>query len=840
MESAELTIDESPGLRKAVPVEAPEVAPVPAGAGLRGRRWWAGTAVVLAAALAALIPTTGDIGLTWDEPAYRYSQLMSAQWWEQLSSARSWGDLRALLDPETLLYYWPYGRFGINFHPPFAGQLNLAAHAVFGSWMKDIPARRMATVIEFALTIAILFGFMSRRYGAGTGLAAAGSLLLLPRLYGQAHLVDTDIPGLLLWAATAVAFWNGLHGERARPWRMLVGVLLGLSFLEKMAAVGVLLPLLLWLVVGHLPRSLKRPGARADWIDGLVTSAVLLLPLGLAFQEIQGLQRQLPLPRQTNLFVHKPASDLPGAILALPLLAWILRRLLGRVFPRSPVWGVERPALEIWTAILAFAPVVGWLGNPAWWRDTLPRLAHYYTLSSNRRGALPDIQIIYFGQIYEYSLPWHNGWVLLGITVPVTILLAGAVGLFWGVGRIRSDRIPLYFLVHFLTLPVLRMLPTPAHDGVRLFLPAFFFLAAFSGWGTMAAARVLGKLVRVPTAVSAAIAISLVLIPAAVDLAHIHPFELSYYNALIGGPRGAWHRGFELTYWFDSFNDQTLEEINHRLPTDAMLQMPNVLTNPPTFQELQTLGALRGDIRLGESPWEKPSERFPFIAMQTQDSKASAFSRLLFAMRPWYAREPYEVDGLRLATVADPIAVSRAWALQTLLDAADRSPPDPPAAPEWVRAIDRFLVPPSKVTHDPRTGAAPSRENSTSILGRFWGDGLTKIHRLTLNQDVLDWARKDPQGLLQAARYLADHKDAGKDPTAQRLVRLVPRSSLDRLLRIRPEGLVEGVQILVDHTDDVMKVMTRYGYTDPATIGGFLDRDLPDRPEVIAGETAGR
>ena len=39
----------------------------------------------------------------------------------------------------------------------------------------------------------------------------AGSLLFMPRLYGQAHLMDTDIPGLLLWAATALAFWKGLY-----------------------------------------------------------------------------------------------------------------------------------------------------------------------------------------------------------------------------------------------------------------------------------------------------------------------------------------------------------------------------------------------------------------------------------------------------------------------------------------------------------------------------------------------------------------------------------------------------------------------------------------------------
>ena len=63
-------------------------------------------------------------------------------------------------------------------------------------------------------------------------------------------------------------------------------------------------------------------------------------------------------------------------------------------------------------------------------------------------------------------------------------------------------------------------------------------------------------------------------------------------------------------------------------------------------------------------------------------------------------------------------------------------------------------------------------------------------------------------------------------------------SSLDRLLKARPQGLVEGVQILVDRTEDVVKVMTRYGYTDPETIGGYLDRDLPDPPDVIAEDSA--
>jgi hypothetical protein len=51
---------------------------------------------------------------------------------------------------------------------------------------------------------------------------------------------------------------------------------------------------------------------------------------------------------------------------------------------------------------------------------------------------------------------------------------------------------------------------------------------------------------------------------------------------------------------------------------------------------------------------------------------------------------------------------------------------------------------------------------------------------------------------------------------------------LQQLLRVRPEAFVEAVQILNAHPDELVHVMNRYGYTDPPTIGGYLDRELPN------------
>ncbi len=777
--------------------------------GLSGRGWWLGCALVVLGALLATVPTVGDIGLTWDEPSYRTSQVVSAQWWEGLAKARSRSDLNALTSADALLYYWPYARFGYNFHPPLAGQLNLLTHAVFGRWMKDIPSRRMASVLEYVATIALAFGFLARRYGAWAGGVASAALLVMPRVYGDGHIAATDTPGLLLWVVTALATWKGLHEPKARRWRVLVGITLGLGFVEKMAAVAVLGPVLAWLLVARLPRTFLGKEGRADWVDGVATSTAMLVPLGLAFREVLRLARLFPPPNEADLFTMHPPAAFSGAILLGPLLVWAVRRLAGLAMPSHPVWGAERPALEIWTAILAFAPAVGWLGNPAWWRETLPRMAHYYQLSADRRGALPDIHILYRGDLYTYSLPWHNAWVLIAITVPAGILLASIVGLIWSLIRSLKvrDAIPWYFALHLVTLPALRMLPTPAHDGVRLFLPTFFFLAAFAGRGAVAIGDGLARLFRHPNACRGAVA-GLVLLPAAWQLAAIHPFELSYYNELIGGPRGAWRRGFELSYWYDAFNGRTLDDLNRVLPDGASVDFFNPLINTPTFACLQELGALKGTITLG-SP---DPDSIPYGWMLTHDSKATPMTRLMFAMTPLYARTPGQLGGLRVVTVDSPGAVSRAWALDILTRGVGT--PEVSRAPGWVRDSP-WLRP----------------------FARFWGEGLTRPSPPAVDEAIFARARDDPDGLRAAARAVADRRPIAPGSGASKLMSYLERLNsaawrdwVDGLIRNRPEALAEAVEILIARPDAVRSVLLRPSYTDESTIGGFLDRD------VIRGE----
>ena len=105
----------------------------------------------------------------------------------------------------------------------------------------------------------------------------------------------------------------------------------------------------------------------------------------------------------------------------------------------------------------------------------------------------------------------------------------------------------------------------------------------------------------------------------------------------------------------------------------------------------------------------------------------------------------------------------------------------------------------------------------------------------TLDQTVLNWSRTDPAGLLAAARLVAAKRPNEQDENARRLLELItaePRPEpstilTEHLLNSRPYALVEAVQILNSHREEVVKVVTRAGYTDPQSIGGYLDRDLP-------------
>jgi len=247
-------------------------------------------------------------------------------------------------------------------------------------------------------------------------------------------------------------------------------------------------------------------------------------------------------------------------------------------------WGIlyhRRKCIPALAAMALIGPLVFVLGWPALWHHPVVGTLDYLG-DKVARMAIPTY---YFGRTYaDQAAPWHYPMVMTLITTPVLMLGAGALGAVGavrargsscGAQRGREDTRAAAALLLFsciVPIAVIALPGIPKYDGVRLFLPAFPFLACLSGLGMDAAlswAR--GRCAsgsRVPHAVLA----GLLLLQCA-PLVLFRPFYLSYYNALAGGPWGAQRLGMEATYWGDPFDSRARAYVNQRCPPGGKMAL---------------------------------------------------------------------------------------------------------------------------------------------------------------------------------------------------------------------------------------------------------------------------
>lgn len=232
------------------------------------------------------------------------------------------------------------------------------------------------------------------------------------------------------------------------------------------------------------------------------------------------------------------------------------------------------------------------------------------------------------GQLY-LNTPWYLPFAIVAVTVPVTLLLLAVVGVFWNPERRgtisgkQASKDNLRTTSRFLSLPgsdwtglhllglltilLYYTLPfTSIHDQDRLLMPAYFHLAALTGEGFAVVVPWLTGIVGSRRKVEAA-GVSplgagllgfglgvLFLAPGFINIVRLHPSELSYYNELIGGVKGAQQHGMEATYFAGTYG-HFLPELN-RLPAGSKVWV--VPNSWDVLYYYQRNGLLRDDIVL--------------------------------------------------------------------------------------------------------------------------------------------------------------------------------------------------------------------------------------------------
>lgn len=280
-----------------------------------------------------------------------------------------------------------------------------------------------------------------------------------------------------------------------------------------------------------------------------------------------------------------------GFLAPVPLLAW------GLVYRRR---AMLRPAFG-----LLLGPVVFVLLQPAIWHHPLAGIADFVRMSLTREQWNPH-WVLFLGKVHDFSGPWYYAPFLVLATVPEVTLLLSLAGAARALRDRLRDALAGSSLIHFAFFMLVTMAPAaPLFDGVRLFLPAFVFLAVLAGLGLAALVSALEARAAAAGRWSAArmralrgVTAALLLGGAALPLARIHPFGLEYYNAFVGGISGARAAGLETTYWWTVLTEEHLAWVNGLVPARARLRF--VPMDPDLHELYQDLGLLRRDIQVVE------------------------------------------------------------------------------------------------------------------------------------------------------------------------------------------------------------------------------------------------
>lgn len=468
-----------------------------------GRTGWLAAGLAVVAVLAGL-PGLSEIGVTWDEPEYFQSVERIQEWTARAAD----GELPEMLSPDAIRRAWDVERYH-NPHPP-AYKIGMAlTEAVVGSRLGEVAGYRLSNLLAFGLLVGLLTAWTARLTSTTAGLAAGLSLLLMPRMFGHAHIAATDMPLTVAWFMGTMGLFFYARNGRVR-WIMLAGLALGLGMATKFTAFLLPAPLIVWILVAARSR----------------------------------------------------------------------RALAGLLFT------------------IVLAGLVAVLVNPAAWPDPV----HYHTrlvAESMSRESVAPISTYYAGRVYGYVVPWQHAIVMTVVSLPVSIIALSVIGVL----SVRSGSrrsLTLLCLVQIAFWWTLLALPgSPNHDGVRLWLPMFPFVALLAGLGFDLLARGLERLIaRPPRPVELLLLGALYFVPAVAGLASTSPHYLAYYGEVIGGPAGAERRGMEATYWFDAVTAGFRDRVNQELPEGA-----TVLTHPnaPYLGQLQELGLIRPDLRLRDT-----------------------------------------------------------------------------------------------------------------------------------------------------------------------------------------------------------------------------------------------
>ncbi len=307
---------------------------------------------------------------------------------------------------------------------------------------------------------------------------------------------------------------------------------------------------------------------------------------------------------------------------------------------------VGKRRIAAWTAgsLAIVGPIVFWATWPWLWHDTWHRFAEYFAFHLHHY----HVATTYFGVDYELA-PWHLAPVLTAITTPPVLLALAVVGagVLVALWRRHADvetpsediwrKNALMLAVWALAVNIgPSMLPqAPKYGGVRLFLAVFPYIAILAGVGYWWVSRwILEKMPKSASEVVPHFASKMrvlvalpILLAVLLATGNSHPYGMSYYNSLIGGPGGAYAAGMEPSYWGDTYL-AAVKWLNEKAQPDATVWI-NVVGFATTVEMYKPFGMMREDLNV--SAGDAALSAADYIVVQNKQNEMTAQMKQLAA-----------------------------------------------------------------------------------------------------------------------------------------------------------------------------------------------------------------
>lgn len=397
-------------------------------------------------------------------------------------------------------------------------------------------------------------------------------------------------------AATIDKYWEPRH-EHPSVGRLLSGVALQL-FPDQRPYLAMRLPMAL--LFGFTLALIFLIGRRCWSSQAGLFAAILYAMLPRVFGHEHFATLEPPLLFMTMLVVYCFLRGLDSPVwAAITGVAWgvLLATKINGFFLPVPLvlWAhlYARPRyVNNLFSMVTLGPIAMVASWPWLWHDTAKRLLNYLMFHTEHQ----KISVFFMGLMWgdQHTAPWFYPAVIIGVSVPLTILLVFVIGFARSVAAPRQRPYETLCLFCVLVMIGLASVPgIPKYDGERLFLTVFPFLSLLGGAAIGSALDQIGKPAM---ARLAAAGVALVLLAdGGVAISRYHPYLLSYFNPIVGGLPGAARR-FEVTYWGEALNDDLIRAINH-LPDGSTLK--GVAFNDGTMMLLQEWGLIKPTITIG-------------------------------------------------------------------------------------------------------------------------------------------------------------------------------------------------------------------------------------------------